>query len=72
LYIWATVHENEQVYTREEIYRAKQAYELVKNSGYPSPNEVLHLMQDGNVRGRPMLTKADLERVYKIYRLYLE
>jgi len=29
------VRENELVYTKEEVRRAKQAYELVKNSGYP-------------------------------------
>jgi hypothetical protein len=47
LYMCATVKENEQLYTREEVHRAKGAYELIHNSGYPSPNEVVHLLQDG-------------------------
>ncbi len=35
LYVCATVHENKQVYMKEEVRKAKQAYKLVKNSGYP-------------------------------------
>jgi hypothetical protein len=53
LHMYATVQENELVYTRDEVRRAKLAYELVRNSGYPSPSEVVHLLQDGNVRGMP-------------------
>jgi hypothetical protein len=57
------VHENESLYTKEEVRRAKQAYKLVKNSGYPSPNnEMLHLLQDGNIRGLPTLGAADLQK----------
>jgi hypothetical protein len=62
LYMYATVKENEQVYTRDEAHRANLAYELVHNSGYPSPNKVVHLLQEGNVRGIPAtLAKADIE-----------
>jgi hypothetical protein len=46
---YATVHENALVYTKEELHRAREVYELVKNSGYPSPNEALHLLTDGNI-----------------------
>jgi hypothetical protein len=68
LYMYVTVRENEQVYTRDEVRRTKLAYELVRNSGYPSPNEVIHLLQDGNVRGIPAtLSKSDVERAYRIY-----
>jgi hypothetical protein len=44
----------------------------VKNSRYPSPNEMLHLLQDGNIRGLPTLGAADLERAYKIYGVHPE
>jgi hypothetical protein len=44
----------------------------VKNSGYPSPNEIPHLLQDGNIRGLPTLGSADLERAYKIYGVHPE
>lgn len=30
--VYATVHENELVYTKEKVRRVKQAYELVKNN----------------------------------------
>ncbi len=67
LYVCATVHENESVYTREEVRRAQQAYKIVRAAGYPSPTEVLHLIQDGNIRGMPALSRADVERAYRIY-----
>jgi hypothetical protein len=66
------MQENESVYTKEEVCRAKQAYKLVKNSKYPSPNEMLHLLQDGNLRGLPTLGAADLERAYRIYGVHPE
>jgi hypothetical protein len=73
LFMYATVRENEQVYTREEVRRAKLAYELIRNSGYPSANEVVHLIHDGNVRGMPStLSKADVERAYRIYGVHPE
>ena len=37
------------VYTRAEVHKAKTAYEFLKCSGYPSPEEAVHLIQDGNV-----------------------
>jgi hypothetical protein len=67
LYVCATVRENESVYTRDEVRRAEMAYELVRTAGYPSPTEVLHLIQDGNIRGMPTLSRADVERAYRIY-----
>jgi hypothetical protein len=67
LHVCATVRENEAVYTREEVHKAQQVYELVRTSGYPSPNEVLHLIHDGNIKGMPAFSRADVERAYKIY-----
>jgi hypothetical protein len=61
LYVCVTVRENESVYTREEVRRVQQAYKLVRAAGYPSPTEVLHLIQDGNIRGIPALSRADVE-----------
>ena len=60
------------MYTKEELHRAKEVYELIRNSGYPSPNEAMHLLTDGNVRGMPVLTVADLQRAYKVYSFYPE
>jgi hypothetical protein len=63
----ATVREKEQIYTKEEIGRAKVAHEFLKCSGYPSMGEATHLIMDGNVQGMPMLIKDDLIRAYEVY-----
>jgi hypothetical protein len=63
----ATIQENESLYTKEEVNRAKLAYEFVQNSGYPSLGEVVHLITDGNIRNIPKLMPSDAERAYKIY-----
>jgi hypothetical protein len=70
--VQATVRENELVYTKEEVNRAKQAHQCLKNSGYPSIGEAVHLLTDGNIRGAPMLMQADLERAYRMYGLHPE
>jgi hypothetical protein len=70
--VLATVHENEQLYTKEEVRRAKMAHKFIRNSGYPSPEEVVHLLIDGNVRGIPKLMVADVKRAYEIYGLHPE
>jgi hypothetical protein len=62
-----TVQENERLYTKEEVRRAKAAFEFLRSSGYPSMSEAAHLISDGNIRGLPMLMKGDLERAYRIY-----
>jgi hypothetical protein len=55
----AMIQENERLYTKEEINRAKLAYEFVRNSGYPSLGEVVHLITDGNIRNLTEHTQAD-------------
>jgi hypothetical protein len=59
--------ENEQLYTKNEIKNAKEAYEFLWNSGYPSQEEAVHLLQDGNIFGLPHLTREDMQRAYDIY-----
>ncbi len=34
--IYATVQENELLYTKEQVCRAKEAYKFIRNCGYPS------------------------------------
>jgi hypothetical protein len=70
-YTHATVQENALVYTKEELRRAKEVHGLIRNSGYPSPNEAMHLLTDGNIRGMPELTVADVQRAYKVYMVYI-
>jgi hypothetical protein len=54
--IYATVQENEEVYTQAEVQKAKAAFEFLKCSRYPSPDEAMHLLSDGNIFGLPELT----------------
>jgi hypothetical protein len=61
------VYENEQLYTKNEIKNVREAYEFLKNSGYPSQEEAVHLLQDGNIFGLPHLTREDVQRAYDIY-----
>jgi hypothetical protein len=56
-----------QVYTKAEEERAKRAYELVRNSGYPSYQEAIHLVEDGNIAQLPGLTAEDVRRAYDLY-----
>jgi hypothetical protein len=55
--VFATVEENEEIYTRSEVQKAKEAYEFLKCSGYPSPE----------VFGLPDLARQDIIRAYDIY-----
>jgi len=60
----AMVRENEQLYTKEEVHRAKQAHKFLKCSSYPLADKAMHLITDGNVHGMPLLIKDDPERVH--------
>jgi hypothetical protein len=66
-HVHATVQENEELYTRAEIQKAKAAFEFLKCSGYPSPDEAMHLFSDGNIFGLPELARQDVLRAYAIY-----
>ena len=55
------------MYTKVEESRAKQAYEFLCTSGFPSAGEAIHLLQDGNITGMPALTLDDLRRAYELY-----
>jgi hypothetical protein len=56
-----------QVYMKAEEERAKRAYELVWNSGYPSYQVAIHLVEDGNIAQLPELTAEDVRRAYDLY-----
>jgi hypothetical protein len=46
---------------------AQRTYELLHTSGYPPLAEAVHLVEDGNISGMPMLTLEDISRAYEIY-----
>ena len=55
------------MYTKAQETKAKQAYELLRTSGFPSIAEAIHLLQDGNIMNLPNITVEDLHRAYDIY-----
>jgi len=61
-----TADEREHLYTKKEVKRALEAKEFIKNAGYPSLKEAVHLAQDGNIIGMPQ-TATDITRYYDIY-----
>jgi hypothetical protein len=56
-----------RVHTKAEEARAKEAYELIHNCGYPSYAEAVHLIKDGNFTHMPMLTAEDIKRAYDLF-----
>jgi len=56
-----------QVYTKAEMARAHAVQELVRNAGYPSYQEVINLLQDGNFSHLPNLTAKDVRRAYDLF-----
>ena len=65
--ILATVKEAEAMYTKAEIEPAEKAHELIKNSGYPTVNELIKIVEDGNVLNVPGINCADIKRAYDVY-----
>jgi hypothetical protein len=47
-----------------KILKANEAYEFLKCSGYPSPEEAIHLFHNGNIFGLLELSREDLIRAY--------
>jgi hypothetical protein len=56
-----------RAYTKAEEARAKEAYDLIRNCGYPSYAEAIHLVQDGNFTHMPMITAEDIKRAYDLF-----
>ena len=56
-----------RVVTKGEEARAKKAYELVKNLGFPSMYEVIQIVESGSIGNMPLLTRDDVRRAYELY-----
>ena len=65
---YSNVFSTTSVYTRAEEERARKAYELARISGFPSMNELVHLVEDGYIVGMPALTCNNVLRAYDLYR----
>ena len=70
---WATAHANvttvaerEAQYSKVEVARAREARDLVRNSGFDSERDAVSLVSDGNITG-VRLTPRDIRRAFDIY-----
>ncbi len=66
-HVLVTVEEKKAQFSSEQVKKAEAAYNLMKNSGYPSPNELMRLVSDGNVMNMPVLWREDILRAYEIF-----
>ncbi|MFN9982427.1 MAG: hypothetical protein ACK53Y_21045, partial [bacterium] len=48
-----TVKDKEDLYTKREVTRALEAGEFLKSMGYPTKQEALGIVRDGNVKNIP-------------------
>ena len=55
------------VCTKAEQEHAKIAYELARTSGYLFVNELIHLVEDGNIVGLPSITREDILHAYDLF-----
>jgi hypothetical protein len=65
--VLTTIAEKKLQYSVADVKRAEEAHELLKNAGYPSAGELIHLLGDGNILDMPALTRADIVRAYDIF-----
>jgi hypothetical protein len=56
-----------QAYTKGKVSRAMKVRELQWVCGYPSYQELIYMLQDGNMSGIPNLTSQDARRTYQLY-----
>jgi len=61
-----TTKEKEHMYTKKEVAQARKAREFLKNAGYPSEAEAIHLIRDGNLENVPV-TVQDVKNCFDIY-----
>ncbi len=62
----------ESLYTKVEVARARVAHDLLKNAGYPSIDEFIHLVEDGNIQELPGISRCEIRRAFEIYGLPVE
>jgi hypothetical protein len=54
-------------YTKSEEHRVKKVFELIHSSGFSCMIDAIHLIEDGNVVGLPVLTIAADFEAYDIH-----
>ena len=61
-----TVADMEARHSKAEVARAREAWDLVKTSGFDSEKDAINLVSDGNITGLK-LTASDVRRAFEIY-----
>ena len=61
-----TISEREEFYTKKEIRAATEAKTFIKNAGYPSEQEAINMIRDGNVTNVP-IEVVDVKACFDIY-----
>jgi hypothetical protein len=61
-----TTREREHLYTKKEVQKARDAREFLKNAGYPSECEAIHMIRDGNIENIP-ISVEDIKNSFDIY-----
>jgi len=56
-----------QVYIKAETVCTHAVQELIRNAGYPSYQELINILQDGNFAHLPNLTAKDVHQAYDLY-----
>ncbi len=59
-------------YIKAEEEQARQAYTLIRNAGFPSYQEAVHLVEDGNIACMSALSATDVHRAYELYGVHPE
>jgi hypothetical protein len=65
--VMVTVEEKSAQFSSKQVRKAETAYVLLKNAGYPSPSELISLINDGNVTNMPVLRHEDVLRAHEIF-----
>jgi hypothetical protein len=55
------------VYTKKEVSQVCIAYEFIRTRAYPSMEEAVRLLEDGNLQNVPNNSQADIIRAFQMY-----
>jgi hypothetical protein len=64
--VYATTVENEGLYTRKDLNKARLATEFLRNAGYPTEKEAVRLVEDGNVTNI-LIMGQDIQQAFQVY-----
>ena len=55
------------MYTKAEVSQAKEAYVIMKNGGFPLLDELVEMVENGNILEMPNISsRVDIKRAYEL------